>query len=307
MDYYEESWEDSDPDFRSSTPVFTSDDEYFPVTLSSPNKSLHTSSRAIVSAGGSSSFARRDFAIDSLFLAASKVRSFGQRKQRRFENDFVFWNGGATPATLGLSWMTSNPTMMALCAQLDAIDLEEKIVQETIFDSLKKQNPTLFEAFIDGEDVYLIARQRQPLNRKLLLGDVNSKRSDHAKRETEEKVEVSYARIDRKARQHLARAVEFVQDVEAVLFGEDEISAQLEDSVRVERGSSNEEWVVYLTLESPFLRMLAHGVAQFYKIPSKSTGQGPKHSAKTIRFVVNRAQKPSRRLSSYLKEKRKTS
>jgi hypothetical protein len=259
-----ESWEDSDVEYqyRSSTPIFTSDDEQYPPAL------LSGKSRALVPA------ARPPVLAPRLVLTSS----FGQRKQRRFENDLLMVGGGSSalwgmPREFGRAGM--NPTMASLCAQLENLGFEGGAFEpyelsDSVFAQMAKQDKVLSEAFFEGEaDPILNSRPS-----RLVLSDAPSKgnKTRSARTKTrggsvKKSSVAAYARVDKKARKHLSRALDFTRGLEEVLLRKGTFIDC--GQVRRVKDSSSQETVT-VSLESPFLRMLAHGVAQFYSIPSRT-------------------------------------
>lgn len=293
-----ESWEDSDAEFRSSTPIFTSDDELYPPTLSASHyvppvlSPLHSSSgvRTVIQAA----FKGRTLVLDDGFARGT---AFGQRKQRRFQNDFLFSTSsiGAIPREWGMSAM--NPTMAALCAQLEELDMiEQSEFYESIFEQLRRCDAKLLEAFFEGEN----AQPRQKLH---LLADSTSISAPSIKpRPAQESVDVALGRIDKRTRRQLQRAVEFVSMIEGVILDK---STYLDCGVVCRFAKGHNESVL-VSLDSAFLRRLAHGVAQFYCIQSRTVKDDKGVSQVLFSLNTKSSHKPSvaMRLSAYLDSRR---
>ena len=278
-----DSWEDSDLEFRSSTPIFTSDDEQYPLPIVSPSYAP-----VLVPVRN----AQTRFSVVGYPVTTSSMK-FGQRKQRRFENDLLFSSSNvfsAIPRDWGRAGL--NPTMAALCAQLEAIDLAEQVqVYESVFSQLKKCDAALLDAFFDGEAVFVNLAPPSSTSKRAL----NDARPENKSSISEETVEDAIRRVDKKARKHLVRATDFVRGLEAVLLSK----CMVLDCGEVERcNDGGQKETVFVALESPFLRMMAHGVAQFYEIPSRTTRNVNGQSQ--VRFHLIKPVKTSLRLSKYL-------
>ena len=274
-----DSWEDSDLEFRASTPIFTSDDEHYPPPLASPTRII-----PIVN--------EQPLKLRLVAPRASSTRGFGQRKLRRYENDFFFLGGHlakSIPKEWGLAGM--NPTMASLCAQLEALELTEHVqLCESIFSRLKKVDAALLDAFFEGENVTL------KRNKPLLLDDrpTNSKRGSSS---SEQAVEDAFQRIDKKSRKHLLRATDFVRGLENVLLDNGRVlDGNLVERITGESKSKSE--TIFMSLDSSFLRLLAHGVAQFYGVQSRSIRATD--GSHQVQFNLNKSLKPGIRLSTYL-------
>jgi hypothetical protein len=256
---------DSEGEFRTATPLFTSDDERFP---NSPRQT------------GALRFGHVSPANALILAAGRKQKNLSRRKQRRFENDFFFWNDGH--ATLNIT----NPTVMSLCAQLEVLQLQEQL-EDGIFLTLKKEEPKLYEAYVDGEDL-------SPFGK----GSRSRKASDYVLvKSRKENGQASFSRIDRKIRQQMHRAIHFIRGIERVLLEESNDCGDFTEEIH--REISSNKTVVIIALESPFHRMLAHGVAQFHVIVSKSVF-AKDGTSKAVRFTLDRTFVPHTHLSSYL-------
>jgi len=228
---------------------------------------------------------------------ATTVRAFGQRKQRRFENDLfsnAFTGFGDIPRAWGMA--AFNPTMAAICAQLEAMDIIEQVeLVDSVFAQLKKSDAALLEAFFEGECIAVPPKSRARTN-KALIGDDDAL-TKRKSRTHQGSFEAAYNRIDKKARRHLPRAVGFVSQIEEIVLEKSKII----DCGNVERTTDGKHEIVFVSLESAFLRMLAHAIAQFYNIPSRTIFSD--RGQTQVRFSLNKNQVKGAsglRLSEYL-------
>lgn len=204
---------------------------------------------------------------------------FGRRKQRRFENDFFFFNGMD-------SFWDANPVLHALCADFERITLQEKL-DENPFEQFKVKSPAMFDRFMDGElDVDL-----DSVNKTI------SKKKQHRNN--------SLSQVDRKIRPHLLKACgsTLVESFESVLLSGDEISAATTKADFTCQRVVDEAGEVWLHFAfSDFLQSkIAMGVAQYYGLAFQCDRQG-KVKLKLAELVQHKCGNGANRRPNRLKQ-----
>ena len=184
-------------------------------------------------------------------LVRGNPNVIGRRKQRRFENEML------------LLWAEGEEENAA-----DFDNNNESCTVLSMFETLRKENPKLYESFIQGEQMVLVQRNGRHLNR-----------------DEQRKYQTGLFRINRNIRKHVQRQTTFVESVEKTLF----------ENLSKAGDEKQDELVFVLPLETAFQRLLAHGVAQFYNIVSFSSGAG-------VRFTISKSNfdRNLPRLSTYL-------
>jgi hypothetical protein len=180
--------------------------------------------------------------------AKTTTSRFGRRKQRRFENDFFFIATKCADTDARLA--TRNPTMVQLSHNMIPVfhDDQENGQKSNVFLQFKKQSPKQCENFFEGEQVETVKASSPGVSAQAPKQKRCEKRKKHG---------------NARFRNEMLRVPGLVKRIEEAIVNPSAVQNEPDLAVVATR-ECDSVTIVSIKLQSPFHRMLAHGLAQLY-------------------------------------------